>query len=64
MAEATAGRLSTQLSEQALFQWEQRVGMGEVRSWMHSLPVLPADLIDGGLGDVEVLIEHKLPHSP
>ncbi len=64
LTEATADRLSAQLSEQALFQWEQRVGMSEVRSWMHSLPVLLADLVDAGLGEIEVLLEHKLPHSP
>ncbi|MGW3545286.1 DNA/RNA helicase domain-containing protein [Nocardia niigatensis] len=64
LGEATAGRLAQQLSDQALHQWEQRIGTGEVKSWMHSLPVFLADLVDAGLGDVEVLLEHKLPHSP
>nr|WP_221219736.1 DUF2075 domain-containing protein [Prauserella isguenensis] len=52
------------LSEQAKFQLESRAGTGEVRSWRRSLPVLLRDLTDAGLGHVEVLLEHKLPHSP
>ncbi|SFQ45324.1 hypothetical protein SAMN05421810_107268 [Amycolatopsis arida] len=28
------------------------------------MPVFLADLVDAGLGHVEVLLEHKLPHSP
>ncbi|AHI01009.1 DNA/RNA helicase domain-containing protein [Kutzneria albida] len=34
-----------------------------MRSWQNSLPVLFRDLVDAGLGDVEVLLEHQLPHS-
>ncbi|WP_019816303.1 DUF2075 domain-containing protein [Saccharomonospora saliphila] len=62
--EAKADRLHHLLSEQAGFQLEARVGLGEVRAWQRSLPVLMADLVDAGLGHVEVLLEHKLPHSP
>lgn len=52
------------MSEQALLQWEQRVGMSELVSWQHSLLQFLKDLVDGGLGVVEVLLEHQLPNSP
>lgn len=52
------------LAEQASIQFESRAGAAEIRSWQRSLPVLLADLVDAGLGHVEVLLEHKLPHSP
>ncbi|MDQ0378027.1 DNA/RNA helicase domain-containing protein [Amycolatopsis thermophila] len=64
LAEAKAGRLHETLREQAGFRWEHRVGAGELRSWQRSLPPFLADLVDAGLGHVEVLLEHKLPHSP
>ncbi|MGW8526201.1 DNA/RNA helicase domain-containing protein [Nocardiopsis sp. NPDC055824] len=35
----------------------------EVRSWNRSLPALATDLVDAGLGDVEVLMEYRLPLS-
>lgn len=38
-------------------------GPGERRSWRGSLPVLAQDLVDAGLGDVEVILEHRLPLS-
>jgi len=64
LVEAKAGRLHKLLTEQAGFQLEQRVGASEIRSWARSLPLFLADLEDAGLGQVEVLLEHKLPHSP
>lgn len=64
LVEAQANRLHTLLAEQAKFQLDSRAGAGEVRSWMRSLPVLLTDLNAAGLGHVEVLLEHKLPHSP
>ena len=64
LAEAKAGQLHETLAEQARFQWGHRVGASEVRSWAGSLPPFLADLVDAGLGRVEVLLEHKLPHSP
>jgi hypothetical protein len=39
----------------------RRPSDSEVRSWHASLPVLANDLIAGGFGDVEVLVEHQLP---
>lgn len=47
-----------------MFKWGEKVGSSEQRSWTYSLVVLLRDLVDAGLGDVEVLLEHKLPHSP
>lgn len=52
------------MNEQALFKWGEKVGTSELRSWTNSLVVLLRDIVDAGLGDVEVLLEHRLPHSP
>jgi len=38
-------------------------GPGERRSWRNSLPALARDLRDAGLGQVEVILEHRLPLS-
>lgn len=62
--EAKADRLHVLLQEQAKFQFDSRVSDSEKKSWQRSLPVLLADLVDAGLGHVEVLLEHKLPHCP
>jgi uncharacterized protein len=40
-----------------------RPSPSEARSWDRSIPVLARDLVEAGLGDVEVLLEHKLPLS-
>lgn len=64
LEEARADRLHHRLVEQARYQFESGVSASEVRSWRSSLSVLLADLVDAGLGDVEVLLEHRLPHSP
>jgi hypothetical protein len=37
------------------------VSESERKSWRRSLPVLAHDLMDAGLGNVEMLIEYKLP---
>jgi len=50
-----------QLMEQMLFRHSRRPADGEVRSWRRSLPVLARELVDAGLGEVEVLVEHQLP---
>lgn len=36
---------------------------GEARAWHNSLPVLMGDLADAGLGEVEVIVEYRLPYS-
>ncbi|WP_245677089.1 DUF2075 domain-containing protein [Nocardia acidivorans] len=64
MSDAQTGLLTELLVEQAGHQWGQKIGASEVRSWLRSLPQLLSDLIDAGLGEVEVLLEHRLPHSP
>jgi len=38
-------------------------GPSEVSSWRASLPVLLQDLVDAGLGDVDVLLEYQLPFT-
>ena len=38
-----------------------RPAPAEIRSWDRSLVVLAQDLIDAGLGQVEMLVEHRLP---
>src|SRR5688572_13371218 len=38
-----------------------RPSPAELRSWDGSLPVLANDLVDAGLGDIEMLIEYQLP---
>ncbi|NNH72312.1 DUF2075 domain-containing protein [Nocardia uniformis] len=52
------------MSAQALLQWEQKVGTSELASWKHSLLEFLHDLVGGGLGDIEVLLEQQLPNSP
>ncbi|WP_367130625.1 DNA/RNA helicase domain-containing protein [Saccharothrix sp. HUAS TT1] len=57
-------RLHTVLEEQARIQFESGVAPAEVRSWQNSLPAFLTDVVEAGLGHVEVLLEHKLPHNP
>jgi hypothetical protein len=38
-----------------------RPSPAEARSWDRSIPVLANDLVQAGLGNVEVLLEHRLP---
>lgn len=64
LVEAKADRLHDLLAEQAAYKLESRVGTSEVASWRKSLPTFLTDLVEAGLGHVEVLLEHKLPHSP
>jgi len=49
--------------EQTLYGLGARPSPGEARSWERSIPVLAHDLVQAGLGDVEVLLEHRLPLS-
>ncbi|TQN32586.1 hypothetical protein FHX37_2562 [Haloactinospora alba] len=53
--------LGEQIREYLLHSKGSPPNEAEVRSWNRSLPVLGADLVDAGLGDVEVLIEYQLP---
>ena len=63
LVEARAGHLHTRLREQAGYVTGTRVGIGEVTSWQRSLPLLLQQVAEAGLGAVEVLLEHQLPHS-
>ena len=51
--------------EQSLYAdgWLARPGPAERRSWDRSIPVLANDLVEAGLAEVEVLLEHRLPNE-
>lgn len=53
--------LVEQLLEQMLYQTGRRASPSEQLSWQKSLPALANDLVEAGLGDVEMLIEYHLP---
>ena len=55
------GSLVPMLSEQFRHQMGYNASPAEVRSWERSLQVLSGDLVDAGLGEVEVLVEYQLP---
>jgi hypothetical protein len=58
---ASGDSLVEVMLEQMLHSTGHVASSGEIRSWRRSLPVLAADLVDAGLGKVEVLLEHHLP---
>jgi hypothetical protein len=58
---ATSGSLAEAMLEQMIVQHGRRVSPGEARSWRRSLPLLAQELVDAGLGDIEVLLEYQLP---
>src|SRR5215469_6919005 len=60
---AKNGSLAELIFEQMLHEHAGWAGQSERRSWDRSLPVLANDLIEAGLGEVEVLLEHRLPLS-
>ena len=60
---ALEGTLGVRIAEQMHFQAGHRAGPSERRSWERSLPVLAQDLLQAGLHDVEVIVEHALPLS-
>jgi uncharacterized protein len=55
------GTLVPNLTEQFRHQVGHPPAPGEVRSWERSLEVLSADVLEAGLGDLEILIEYQLP---
>ncbi|RJQ76683.1 DUF2075 domain-containing protein [Pseudonocardiaceae bacterium YIM PH 21723] len=63
LTEAEAGQLHVRLHEQSGHVLGTRSSPGEVASWRNSLPILLRDLVEADLGNVEVLLEHQLPHS-
>jgi hypothetical protein len=60
---SSSDRVGTVLAEQMSFQMKRRASASEMRSWDTSLRVLSNDLLQAGLGDVEVLLEYQLPLS-
>ena len=59
--EMTPESLVEKLLEQMLYRTGRRAAPAEQASWKRSLPVLAADLVDAGLGEVEMLVEYHLP---
>jgi uncharacterized protein len=60
---ANSGSVAEFMFEQMLFGSAGRPAPSEVRSWDRSIPVLANDLVQAGLSEVEVLLEHRLPLS-
>ena len=63
---ASNGSVAELLFEQMLYGhdgYAMRAARSERRSWDRSIPVLANDLVEAGLGQVEVLLEHRLPLS-
>ena len=58
---AREGSLGTRVAEHVRSTSGGGAGPSEVRSWDRSLPILANDLIDAGLGSVEMIVEHRLP---
>ncbi|GAA2269120.1 DUF2075 domain-containing protein [Glycomyces scopariae] len=56
-----SGRFNLTLTEQYYHHIGSQPTKSERRSWGRSLPALARELLDAGLGKVEVLIEHRLP---
>ncbi|MFI7025964.1 hypothetical protein ACIBMZ_24935 [Micromonospora sp. NPDC049900] len=52
---------SGDLADRIIDQIGRGVSTAERRSWERSLPVLGQDLVDAGLGQVEMLVEYQLP---
>jgi len=53
--------LAELLLTQMLFRTGHRAAPAEVRSWERSVPTLAQDLLEAGLGKVEMLLEYHLP---
>jgi uncharacterized protein len=60
---ADQGSIAEVMFEQMLHALGVRPSPSESRSWDRSIPVLAHDLVQAGLGNVEVLLEHRLPLS-
>jgi uncharacterized protein len=60
---ADQNSLAEVMFEQMLHALGVRPSPSEARSWERSVPVLAHDLVEAGLGNVEVLLEHRLPLS-
>jgi len=63
MASSSGESVAELIFEQMLYQHDALPGRSERRSWSRSIPVLAHDLVEAGLGQVEVILEHRLPLS-
>jgi hypothetical protein len=63
MTDGDVSQLEHVLAEHLFREGVGVPGIGERRSWRHSLPVLARELDEAGLGKVEVILEHRLPLS-
>jgi uncharacterized protein len=61
--QAASASLVPHLMEQFRFQFGYYPPRSEVRSWERSIPALLGQLAGAGLGEVEVLVEYRLPLS-
>jgi hypothetical protein len=61
--QATANSLLPHLKELFRFQFGYDAPDSKVRSWERSIPALLDQLIGAGLGEVDVLVEYRLPLS-
>jgi uncharacterized protein len=60
---AESGSVAELMFDRAVHGYGPRPSPAEARAWDRSIPVLAQDLVDAGLGEVEVLLEHRLPLS-
>jgi uncharacterized protein len=56
-------RLSEAIADHLRVSTHRSPSPAEIRSWDRSLPVLACDLVEAGLGGVEMLIEYQLPNT-
>ena len=53
--------IEERLADLLRHQTGRRASPAEMRSWSGSLPILAQDPLDAGLGNVEVMLEYRLP---
>ncbi len=58
---ASQGSVAELMFAEMLHEYQARPSPAEARSWERSIPVLARDLVEAGLDNVEVLLEHRLP---
>lgn len=63
MTDGDVSQLEHVLAEHLFREGVGVPGIGERRSWRHGLPALARELREAGLGQIEVILEHRLPLS-
>lgn len=58
---AVEHHFADRIAEEMQIRTGRRPSSGEYLSWQRSIPALRADLVDAGLGEVEMLFEYQLP---